>query len=514
MSVLHDDSVSYAISNLRRRSERQDDIEKLRSSFVDVGILQQLQNTDNQIIYGRRGTGKTHVLKVLASLAAGPEKSACYIDFRTLGSTAQFSDDSLSIRLRCTCLFRDILAYIHDALLESLLGRSNALSEEAGILLDQFAAAAMSEVRSFHETTINLKEATSRNSGDKIEVSLAPSPKASIGYSDHRTNQLEKTTTTQVSRDDKVIFPGINRLLADLLRSEGATLLLLMDEWSSLPWDLQPYLAEFLKRAFFANPSITIKIAALEQRSNFSELKSQTRVGFEVGSDISAALDIDDYYIYEKDPENVTSIFADILFKHIKNELPYQYLEARYSAHNGREFAAALCEDMSVFYELVRASEGVVRDLINICSSSFFSASRKKNNKIEMPDVREAARKWYEQDKAPNIDSDLRKLLDKITSVLLTRRSLYVFCLPIELERHAGIQRLVDARVVHLIHRGISEEDSPGVRYSLFRLDYGCYVQLLETNKQPELGFRRGGDFSRGRQMKKFLLSMEFLDGA
>ena len=488
------------------------DIEKLVNSFVDVGVLQQLQNDDNQIAYGRRGTGKTHVLRVLASQAAGFGKVACYIDFRTLGSTAQFCDDSLSLRLRCTCLFRDILAYLHDSLLEHFMESADTLSEEAATLLDDFAWLATSEVRSFRETAISYKEGTQSASKDAFELSVATSPKFTIGSEDSRAEQVEKTTTTEVSQDDKVVFPGIHRLLTDLLRPKRTRLLLLMDEWSSLPWDIQPFLAEFLKRAFFANPNITIKIASLEQRSNFVERKPHATLGFEIGSDISAFLDIDDYYVFDKDPDNVTAAFADILFKHVKNELPHQYLEARYAVQDGLGFARLVCEDTSVVYELVRASEGVARDLINIFSMCYFAALRKKEARITTSDVRDAARKWFEQDKAPNLDNGLRKLLDRITSLLISRRGIYVFCVPVELEKHEGVQRLVDARVVHVIHRGTSAEDSPGVRYTTFALDYGCYVHLLGTNKQPELGFRKGGGFGQARQIKKFLIPIELLD--
>jgi hypothetical protein len=509
--LLQDGNLSQAISNVRRRAERQD-IEKLLNSFVDVGILQQLQNDDNQIVYGRRGTGKTHVLKVLASQAAGPEKATCYIDFRTLGSTAQFSDDTLSRRLRCTCLFRDILGYIHDALLDYFLDKEGTLSDKTGDLLDSFGYLATSFVRHYQDTAVNLKESSSREDKSTLEVSVAPSPKLSLDVSDRQIDDLEKTTTTQVMNEDKVIFPGISTLIARLLNSEKTKLLLLMDEWSSLPWDLQPYLAEFLKRAFFSNPSITMKIACLEQRSNFSEHKGHTVLGFEIGSDISASLDIDDYYVFDKDPENVTSVFADILFKHIKNELPYEYLEARYSIHNGKDLARLLYEHESVFFELVRASEGVARDLLNIFTDSYFAALRKKAFRIGMFDVRNAARKWFEQDKAPNLEPGLMRLLDEIKKLLISRRGLYVFCLPIELEKHEGIQRLVDARVVHLIHRGTSDEQIPGVRYTIFSLDYGCYAHLLDTNKQPELGFSRGGDFGKARQIKKFLIPREVLD--
>jgi hypothetical protein len=142
-------------------------------------------------------------------------------------------------------------------------------------------------------------------------------PKLSIAFDDDRTEQIENTTTQQVTHDDKIVFPSVSAILAHLLREKQLQVLLLLDEWSSLPWDVQPYLAEFLRRGFFANNSVTIKIASLEQRSNFTQRMGTGFVGLEAGSDISAALEIDDYYVFEKDPDNVTNVFADILFRHL-----------------------------------------------------------------------------------------------------------------------------------------------------------------------------------------------------
>src|ERR1043166_3795422 len=66
VSLVEDQSLMQAVSGIRQRSERQQNLQKLIEAFVDVGILAQINNTNNQIIYGRRGTGKTHIFKVLA----------------------------------------------------------------------------------------------------------------------------------------------------------------------------------------------------------------------------------------------------------------------------------------------------------------------------------------------------------------------------------------------------------------------------------------------------------------
>ena len=55
--------------------------------------------TNHQIFYGRRGTGKTHVLRVLESrLNAQDQNAVVYVDARTLGSSAQFSGVEIPLR--------------------------------------------------------------------------------------------------------------------------------------------------------------------------------------------------------------------------------------------------------------------------------------------------------------------------------------------------------------------------------------------------------------------------------
>ena len=51
------------------------------------------------------------------------------------------------------------------------------------------------------------------------------------------------------------------------------------------------------------------------------------------------------------------------------------------------------------------------------------------------------------------------------------------------------IQRLFDARVLHHLQRGYADKDNPGIRYNIYTLDYGTYVDLLGTSKQPSPDF-------------------------
>jgi hypothetical protein len=48
------------------------------------------------------------------------------------------------------------------------------------------------------------------------------------------------------------------------------------------------------------------------------------------------------------------------------------------------------------------------------------------------------------------------------------------------------IDYLFDARVIHLVKDNVSGKDEPGVRYNVYSIDYGCYVDLMNTNNAPK----------------------------
>jgi hypothetical protein len=48
------------------------------------------------------------------------------------------------------------------------------------------------------------------------------------------------------------------------------------------------------------------------------------------------------------------------------------------------------------------------------------------------------------------------------------------------------IDFLYDSRVLHLIKQSVAGQDTPGIRYNVFSIDYGCYVDLINTNKAPK----------------------------
>jgi len=185
---------------------------------------------------------------------------------------------------------------------------------------------------------------------------------------------------------------------------------------------------------------------------------------------------------------------------------------------DGRQLASRLFTERATCIELARAAEGVVRDLINIFTQSFFHAARRSRDSIDRQAVLESARQWFEQDKAQHLDSHLESVLRIIVDEVIGRKKARSFLLPRSLEKHSTIQRLVDSRILHLMKRGYADKANPGLRYNVYTIDYGAYVDLLNTSKQPQIDLFEGDvdedqvvPFDDRRAIRRIILSEDIL---
>jgi hypothetical protein len=86
---------------------------------------------------------------------------------------------------------------------------------------------------------------------------------------------------------------------------------------------------------------------------------------------------------------------------------------------------------------------------------------------------------------------------------------------------HPLIGSLFDFRILHLIQRGYADKANPGIRYNIYTLDYGTYVDLLKTKQLPETEFMKIDDpeqepdrivpFDDKRSIRRIILTAEQL---
>lgn len=481
--------INSAFLRFRKRAESEEPAH-LVETFVDVGaLIPLLSSQDHQIVYGRRGTGKTHALIYLKEKATERGDLPVYVDMRQIGSTGGiYSDLSLTIGERATRLLMDTLAIVHEKILELVVLRSDELNlAVVGPRLDRLAEA-ITEVKVTGETEVQRTQssAASSSTNTKAEVSLSASPRASMAGSSGARN--ESATELKVRQAGtirhRVHFGTAGAALTELLESLGGhRVWVLLDEWSAVPNDLQPLLADLVRRTLLPVRAVTVKIAAIEQRSTFQSIMGKgDYVGIEVGADASADVNLDDFMVFENSVDRAVAFFQQLVYRHFRRAV--EETAGAEQIESAEELVRQAFTQKPAFEEFVRASEGVPRDAINIIA---LAAQRADADPISINHIRHAAKSWYQRDKesAVGANASAREMLSWIIDDVIAHRKARAFLLKAN-TRHGLIDALFDARVLHVLKRSIAAHDEPGVRYDVYKIDYGCYVDLLSTARAPQ----------------------------
>ena len=482
--------INTALLRLATRAEIHDR-EHLIQSFVDIGALfTLLSNPDSQILFGRRGTGKTHVLAYLVNDILKSGRIAIQLDMRTLGSTGGiYSDNRLSVSQRASRLLVDTLEAIHDGILSEVIGNAEQYDlSQMGPLLDGYARTA-AEVVVIGSIQTEKQEAVSESQSKKIQgkstVSLS-SPSLSLGLdSEDQTLRSERNQTHREGTEQlRVHFGAVGNELQKVVdRLPQRQLWVILDEWSEIPFDLQPYLADLLRRTIFPLRGVTVKIAAIEQRCRFRIPDVDAgHIGIEIGADAAASINLDEFMVFDNNAEQAKSFFRDLLFKHLTAlAAVHQDIEV---THSPIHFVNDIFTQHTAFEEFVRSAEGVPRDAINIIG---IAAQKALENQISVSNIRSAALTWYHRAKqrVVSADPEAQKLLTWIIDQVIRHRQARAFLLSSDI-RDELIEFLYDSRVLHILKQGMSAQDQPGKRFNVYSLDYGCYVDLINTHRAPK----------------------------
>ena len=262
---------------------------------------------------------------------------------------------------------------------------------------------------------------------------------------------------------------------------------LLLDEWGSVPREVQPMLAEFFVRCVLPLDTFTVKISAIEQETVFRAEVDGRLVGIEVGADAAADVNLDEFMVYEQNETRSREFFRGLMYKHLSAALTE--MQVPLSLKSPSDVISMGFSDRRAFDELVRAAEGVPRDAINIAAKA---GLRAKSGRISIPDVRAAARQWYQTDKEQAVRGRpaANHLLLYIIDEVIRQRRTRGFLVNQRWSDSELLLSLFESRVLHLVRKGYSAQDEPGERYDVWVIDYGAYVDLINTKNEPKLLLR------------------------
>ena len=142
--------------------------------------------------------------------------------------------------------------------------------------IDDFGAAIRSvEVKGAIEEERTTTDNRDQKNSATLKLSTSTAPGLELSASEEKvaghSTRLKQSGERRISID----FGSLQGALSGLIDVLGSpTIWLLIDEWSEIPIELQPYLADLVRRTILPQPRVIVKIAAIGHRSKFAELSS------------------------------------------------------------------------------------------------------------------------------------------------------------------------------------------------------------------------------------------------
>lgn len=445
----------FALRELARsvnlRAEKRDDFS---ASFVDFGFYAHLESLDWQVIYGRRGTGKTHLLGALeenhSGLSRGRSSGVWVLldgnDIRMTSPMPGASDETKAIEY-----FRNIQELIASALFDQVVQVERA----QGIAALPTRATARRE----------LEDAV-------LELNLAADLPLSRSSEDLRTI-------------DHVRVDRFRAALERFLKIIGEPgFFLLIDEWSLLDdtalTDIQPLVAELLKRQFRGLPRASVKISAPRLQTKLSARgQGSAYLGLELGADIFEGANLD-----RNDQPLSTSIrlYTELLFKRLARATPSL---ADFRGHDGElsdEFLKSMFSSRAAFRELVRGSEGLPRrflqTVVDLASQSRFNLERPWSVRQVEDSIIAASQEDAGQVAFASLEYEF--IRGPVAKAVISAGD-PVFLVPAD--AGDGVQKILDTLLyVRAIHEAPHQVQKSGTkRVSAFALSYARYLELVRA---------------------------------
>lgn len=488
---------------LALRSETHRDYPQL---FVDLNQLELLDTTDWQVIYGRRGTGKTFMLSMMEQRVNDTLEKSRSLALLVTAQDCLASPVGIQVddRLRALAYFQRFVEILGDKLAdhaEILLGKPSFLDGISGArkrAIDKIEAAvvdmldltqtglriaAFDDVR--HEVTEKVRSSDERRSAVALDAAVRlPAPTSSVEGQHRRFSERSESreASTTTSHPPVPHFPGVRDVIVGLLEVlEVKRLYVLIDEWSVLDSsgakDIQPTFAEMLKRSFAGTPRISIKIATNRYQTRWSNKGAGTTYrGFEVGADIFEGVNLDRALLQGED---LYSFYEALLFKRLA------YLEpalARFvTEEDGRpneQFILSIFKDRRAFAELIKAAEGVPRTFVALVKAM---AQMHNFSVVPLWTAHSAQRCILEKSESAEVDTDYKSeaaqlLSERIKPVVTTTRS-RVFLVPKASVASISnaLDELFEKRLIHEYAKGALAGPVRERSYT-YQVDYGVWL--------------------------------------
>ena len=428
--------------------------------FADNKQLQQIDNSNWQILFGRRGAGKTTLLATYsnyivrqfdkstrASIELNVTDFLSVLDGRDLETASDIEIAQIYfadfLEKMCMHLFKVFAEGNERSKFFKLFqasGKQQYIQDLVLALVESTRTPSPTDIGGKRQTT---RKQVSRSSvgrskdgslslnGSLSEKAAGIRLKASIGAARKDESNEETQTDDSIGLTNfKFDYFKTRAIMTDILDALNVSqLFIVIDEWSELDRsatrNIQPFFAELLKKVFWNNKRFVLKIGAVRNQTKLNtKVKNSGPIGLELGADIFE-LNLDE--VYSNPALNKSKFYEELIFKHLaycnsdldefrrKEEVDFYGTELVRPIDT---FITYIFKSRKEFETLIDGAGGLPRDFVEI----FDSLARARDFSVTPPwsmkEVRSGIREHCVKNKQSDIRDD-RDVYDVFTKIIM-----------------------------------------------------------------------------------------------
>lgn len=526
-------------------SPRSEDVGAYEALFVEPIHSAALQTNANQLVFGRRGTGKTILFGVLEERINGrfpKEKNvAFYYTATRFRSSAEYGAVIPTVKEKTHAYFHSFIEKVASDVLDlaDTVFKKPSLLTALGLVGD----AERKRRERLVDAVLHLVEAARIGADSPLPNSLILSHEQVRMRSAERRHGIEARISAEgigaggsfsTQREgrvvDKIVYgerrafdPSLVRqLLVEIVELLGLNyIVFLFDEWMSLQ-ECQVEFAERLKQCMFGEERLAVKIAADQYQGQFNNAGTGHNFrGIEIGGDIFVEFDLD--YPFRSYPDSA-ELFANVLYKRLVHVYPdliqhFGVLPLR----NAGMFVTAIFENQHAFAEVCRGAQGICRDfheIVQDCAKRIgWNVTRRKIDFATVQSVLiERNDETYDR-VLRSVDSN-PLMINVIIPHVRDSGSQYFLVANGDNRYSHIVDDLLSKRFIHALQLS---EMHPSLKptHRLYEIDYGIYLDLMQAREysknagalaaEEELRTARPKDINEGNAAR-FVIDMGRLE--